>query len=248
METLSKIEYNLEANQISQHLYSNLTLPEIDWGKLTIRKYQIFYSIVRDRPSFQKTLVHELGHIINLSNMPQNHDLFSLIPYESAINELGGEFFEFLYFFPDFIAEIYKIHDPQECEKIARYNRLNDLMSKRFLAIQYKTFTKCLQNPKFFKINTTSTQKNIKKLLKRHLFLHSKNVKLFSPNVIHQLDYLRGLLLIQEPFYQSCINSQDKYSNYKSKLNVFFKHLYFQPFDHVLKYFAGNTSRLLKIN
>ncbi len=243
-ETVSILDQRIEITHIPSFFYNNLTVPEIDWKNISIKKFSIFNSIPPNNPFFQKSLIHEIGHVIQLSNLPKNCDFFNLIPYESAINELGGEFFEILYNFPDFIAEIYNIDDKRKSEIIAKYNRLNDLIIKRYLAIQFIVYSQVLQNPKFFKINTKHSQKDIKHMIKKHLSLQPSSLKIFSPNIIHKLDFIRGLVLIQEPFYQSCEKSQEKYFIYQSKLVHFFKHLYFQPFNQIQKFFNFSTEIL----
>ncbi|MHA1520897.1 MAG: hypothetical protein ACTSRK_12005 [Promethearchaeota archaeon] len=240
-ETVSILEHRIEITNIPGFFYNNLTVPEIDWENISIKKFSIYNSIPSHTPYFQKSLVHEMGHVINLSNLPKNNDIFNYIPYESAINELGGEFFEILYYFPDFIAEIYNIDEKAESEKIANYNRLYDLIVKRYSAIQYKVYSQVLQNPKLFNINSKSAQKTIKHMIEKKLFLQPNSLKIFSPNIIHKLDFVRGFVLIQEPFFQSCKKSSEKKIFYQSKLVHFFKFLYFQPFNQIQRYFALNT-------
>ncbi|MHA1673241.1 MAG: hypothetical protein ACTSYI_06400 [Promethearchaeota archaeon] len=246
-ETVSILDQRIEITRTPHFFYNNITIPEINWENNSIKKFAIFNSIPRNTPYFQKTLVHELGHVITLSNLPKNSDIFTLLPFESAVNELGGEFFEILYFFPDFITKIYGIDEKSESEKIARYNRLYDLISKRFVAIQFKIYAHALQNPKFVKTNTKSVQNKFKTLIKEQLSLQPSNLKLFFPNIIHQLDLIRGLILIQEPFYQVCKNSDEKFLFYQSELKIFSNHLYTQPFNQIQKYFTSNKEKSSEI-
>lgn len=238
-DTISKLDHKFNFSNDQGLFYTNITLAAIDWKENIITKFTVFNSVRKTYPFTQKAFIHELGHVITFSNLPNSGDIFTFIPCESAISELGGEFFEILLFLPDFINKIYKITDRNECEQIAKYFRLNDLLQKRFMAIQFKIYSQLLQNPKIININALSTQFKLKSLIKRHLSLQSSNLRLNSPNVIHYFDFIRGLLFIQEPFYNRLKNHSDKYTFFQNKMISFSKDLYFQSFNKIQQQFRS---------
>lgn len=243
-ETDSIIEQKIVTSQTGNLFYENITMPKIDWRTNSVTKYTINNFIQLSKPYIQKALIHEIGHVITLSNLPKSDDLFTYIPFESAVNELGGEFFEILYVFPDFIAEIYNITDKNECDKISKYFRLYDLISKRYMAILFKNYTYVLQNQKFVNFNSKSVHNRIKCSIRKELSLKPSKNPIFSINMIHQLDYIRGLILIQEPYYHICKNHSNKYSTFQKNMVFFSRQLFFNPFGQIQQYFCSNTEKI----
>lgn len=128
--------------------------------------------------------------------------------------------FEILYFSTEFIGKIYKILDREECIHITKCFRLYDLISKRFMALQFITYIKTLQNKKFVSLNARKIRKQMKNSIKTALKLQSNCQKIQSVNLLHQLDYIRGYILIQERFYHIWKNQKDSLEFFQKKCYI----------------------------
>jgi hypothetical protein len=174
-----------------------------------------------------------------LLNLPENDDIYNYLPYESAVNELGGEIFESLFLNRTFIGKIYHIDKSEELEKIVEYNRLYDLMIKRFMAVQFLECMQVLQNSKISQFNSNLSQCKMKQHLEEVLHLEMDKSIFFTSNMVHRFDMIRGTLLIQEKFVQKYINEKEFPSILKKKSLDFITRKFFYSFSEIQNHFSS---------
>ncbi|MHA1611971.1 MAG: hypothetical protein ACTSYU_07980 [Promethearchaeota archaeon] len=235
---------NIEIRSTSKHMnvYESITLPNFSTKEKKFTKVKVVLKKSSKYSISLKNIPHELGHCVQFCNLVStdiNNNIQKIIPYESAISELGGEIFESLFCFPEYIAKIFEINSKTHANEISNYFRLIDLLYKRNYTIYFITQAVFLSSSSRNLFSRNKTQKNFKKLAKKNLHLREVSFSFNYPNIIHHLDFIRGLLFIQEPFLQQCHFSLDSFLSHRDSLLRFFSEGISQPYEGAHRYFSS---------
>ncbi|MHA1520908.1 MAG: hypothetical protein ACTSRK_12060 [Promethearchaeota archaeon] len=217
--------------------YESITFPITESENFRISYLNVFLKESPEVVPSKRNIAHELGHCVQILNLTQV-DLFEkLLPYESAVSELGGTLFESLMCFPDFIADVFEISDKSQCQLIAQYNRLMDLFFKRYYAISLLTYAEIFNSGRLSLKRVLHAKKNFKKRSLEILGIRNAKLHLLRLDLVHFIDFIRGHLFIQEPFMQACEFSLQTFLEHRETLLSFFSHGVSQPFERALHYF-----------
>ena len=188
---------------------------------------------------WKRNIAHELGHCVQILNFNKNRLYMKLIPYESAVSELGGTIFDSLMCFPDYIADVFEISDKSQAQLIAQYNRYMDLLHKRYYAMTVLSYVEIFSSRRISLRQIRRVKKYFKKQGLKNLGFENVNFPLFRLDLVHYIDSIRGHLFIREPFIQACQFNLDSFLGHREALLTFFSRGVSQPYEKALHYFEN---------
>ncbi len=219
--------------------YESITFPVVGPKNLEISTLNVFLKETLDIVPSNRNIVHELGHCVQILNFNRGGLFEKLIPYESAVSELGGTLIDSLMCFPEYIADIFDISDFSQSRLIAQYNRFMDLFYKRFYALTVLNYAKIFHSNQISLRHILKVKKIFKKQSLEKLEIKNVNFHLFRLDLVHYIDFIRGHLLIQERFVQTCQYDLELFLGHREALLTFFSHGLSQSYKKALIYFEN---------